>query len=170
MSKIAKKDSELYRIKQHLFEVPFKENKGEVIAKFLPAHFNLTDGVWECRLDSITLKCKKVYNVNTVFTVRANLSENFESKNFEPVPSECPELFSFANCNGFITVPTCFCVFEVKLKSQFCFVRNPSLDWFMVEAKPYNSYRVFINVLQGLPPLPNFEADFVLDWRFRRVI
>jgi len=159
-----------YRIKQHIFQVPFKNGKGDVIAKFLPAHFNLTDGVWESRLDSVILKCKTSCKINSVLTIRANLSENYELNIHEPTQSNCPELVSFANCNGFITVPTCFFIFELKLESNFSFVRNPSLDWFMVEAKPYNSYNVFIDVVEGLSPLPNFEADFVLDWRFRRIM
>lgn len=168
-----------YRIKQHMFQVPFKNNKGEISAEFLPVHFNLSDGVWESRLDSITVKWKKgptPIEYNTVLTVRANLSENYEQKQQkiqEVVETKqfCPGLASFVNCSGFVTVPTCFFIFELNLNNKkFCFVRNPSLDWFMVEAKPYNHYKVFIDEVPGFDRLPNFEADFILDWRFRRMM
>jgi len=144
------------------------------LCEFLPRYLDFSEGVWNIKINTVIIQCAfplATDSFQAVMDIRTNLISTYVPKTVESgLQSKeeiCPTLQAFAQNSNFVQCDLSLFTFLVNFKSsnKINFLENKTLNWFTVEAKPYNCFYVsFCN----RTPLPEQieSAEFKIDVEF----
>lgn len=163
-------------IKQIRIKIPFANQEGKVFAEFLPTYFELIEGLWETKINSVTYCVPATQKFQCLFTLQTDLTETFQLNSaVKSNENALGMLQLFGTTTKFQNEHFVFFTFELKMNGVYYFVRNPSEEWIQIDAKPYNGFNVKITPHQEVYKIaPNnlprdVKGTFLVEMLFRRL-
>lgn len=163
-------------IKQIRIKIPFANQEGKVFAEFLPTYFELIEGLWETKINSVTYCVPATQTFQCLFTLQTDLTETFQLNSaVKSGENALGMLQLFGTTTKFQNEHFVFFTFELKMNGVYYFVRNPSEEWIQIDAKPYNGFNVKITPHQEVYKIaPNnlprdVKGTFLVEMLFRRL-
>jgi len=155
-----------------------RDNVGhDLMTELEPSALRFEGGVWRYKvrsvfIDNFSSKVKAVYSA--VFDIKTDLNYCYtkRTQDFENDSKFChgraclgQDFVSFTSTPmTIITVPC-----EVG-ENGFCFYSNQCSEWFHLQTRPFNHFKVKIELKAGMPTLPKgLHLRFEVDYLFQRV-
>lgn len=159
---------------QHV-QVTVKNNKGQISCEVLPSQIDFTNGLWQVKVHSVVVD--NYFDridpkaLASVFDIRTSLISTYEQRGPNELNAICPELLKLGNFSKFLAKQlTLFSINLVwpKANKQHSYFDNKTHHWFTIEAKPFNSFDVFVCARNRMPIMPpdsilNFDIEFLFQ-------